>query len=95
MSAPKVDVLAVMDAEIERAGGEAFPVGRTLIAARAVVAELIEADREYDAARHNEWVISQSDDYAFTNGKTQLAAERTRLATERRSAALARIGSAS
>lgn len=44
MSAP-VDVLAVLDAEIERAGGDAFPSGRNLTRARAAVAELLEAVR--------------------------------------------------
>ena len=43
----KVDVLAALDAEIERAGGEAYPVGRKLIATRTAVAELIDAAREY------------------------------------------------
>lgn len=44
MRAP-VDVLAVLDAEIERAGFYAFPSGRNLIRARAAVAELVEAAR--------------------------------------------------
>ena len=38
-----VDVLAVMDREVARAGGESYPYGRDLIAARAAVAELIDA----------------------------------------------------
>lgn len=40
---PRVDVLASLDREIERAGGEAYPVGRKLVATRDAVAELIEA----------------------------------------------------
>jgi hypothetical protein len=42
----KVDVLASLDREIERAGGEAYPVGKKLIATRDAVAELIEAANE-------------------------------------------------
>ncbi len=38
-----IDVLAVMDREVERAGGESYSDGRDLIEARAAVAELIEA----------------------------------------------------
>lgn len=41
-----VDVLAVIDREIARAGGHYYADGRDLIAARAAVAELIEALRE-------------------------------------------------
>lgn len=41
--ATAIDVLAVLDAEIRRAGGEAYQAGRDLIDARAAVAELIEA----------------------------------------------------
>lgn len=39
-------VLAVMDTEIRRAGGEAYQAGRDLIEARATVAELIAALEE-------------------------------------------------
>lgn len=45
MSAP-VDVLAVIDKEIARAGGVYFEDGRNLIDARAAVAELIERERK-------------------------------------------------
>lgn len=41
-----VDVFAVLDREVTRAGGESYPDGRDLIAARAAVAELIEAVEE-------------------------------------------------
>lgn len=46
MTESKVDVRAVLRAEIERAGDEAYPVGRALIAADAAVAELIEAAKD-------------------------------------------------
>lgn len=38
-----VDVLAVIDREVRRAGGEGYPDGCDLLEARAAVAELIEA----------------------------------------------------
>lgn len=38
--------LGVLDREIQRAGGEAYPAGRDLIEARADIAELIEAAKE-------------------------------------------------
>ncbi|HEL7630556.1 TPA: hypothetical protein UL921_002387 [Stenotrophomonas maltophilia] len=37
-----VDVLAVLDREVTRAGGESYPDGRDLIAARTAIADLIE-----------------------------------------------------
>lgn len=39
----KIDVLAVIDREVRRAGGEGYPDGCDLLEARAAVAELIEA----------------------------------------------------
>ncbi|MNM06960.1 hypothetical protein D3C81_169910 [compost metagenome] len=44
-----VDVLAVMDREVARAGGESYSDGRDLIEARAAFAELIEAGEEFAA----------------------------------------------
>lgn len=48
-----VDVLAVMDAEIQRAGGEAYQAGRDLIEARAAVDELIEAAQDVSRVQIN------------------------------------------
>ncbi|RZZ90634.1 hypothetical protein [Pseudoxanthomonas winnipegensis] len=45
MSAP-VAVLAVIDREIERAGGDSYSDGRDLIEVRAAVAGLITASRD-------------------------------------------------
>lgn len=42
----QVDVMAVMDAEIERAGFDAFQSGRNLIRVRAAVADLVEAAKK-------------------------------------------------
>lgn len=49
MSAP-VAVLAVIDRESERAGGDSYSDGRDLIEVRAAVAELIEAGAELHKA---------------------------------------------
>lgn len=75
-------VLALLDAEInqETEGNFVFPRGRKLASIRAVVAELIAADREYDAAMHSE---------ADTDGMLRREAARAR-----RKAALARVGGA-
>lgn len=45
MSDEKIDVLAVMDTEIVRAGGFGYESGRRLIEARTYTEELIEAAR--------------------------------------------------
>lgn len=88
MSEPVNDVLAVL-----RAARDSVPAEQLLAycAAMADVVELIEADNEYDAARHNVWIVSQSDDYAFTNGNAQRAKGRLDAAIARRAAALARV----
>lgn len=42
----KIDVLAVIDREVRRAGGEGYPDGCDLLEARAAVAELIDVYEE-------------------------------------------------
>ena len=44
--AERIDLLAILRAEIERAGGDAYPVGRALIAARDAVEDLIDFLRD-------------------------------------------------
>lgn len=83
MGTEQVDVLGVLDREIVRAGGQEYAVGRELIEARAAIAELLEADREYDE------VLERGLD-----GCSGFGEGRFRKAKQRRAAALARIGGA-
>ncbi len=100
MNAPKVDVLAVMDARILKAFARdtgPFRVNKdsatelaaalaAVIEARAAVAELIEADKEYDEAYNG-----------LSDNKAGPLTQRTRrmdAAEKRRAAALARVGGA-
>lgn len=76
-----VDVLAVINREILRAGGVDYSDGRDLIAARAAVAELVEADEEYNRAREA-WLASPGEHDDF---------QATRDAWKRRMKALARV----
>lgn len=91
MSGP-VDVLAVMDAAIDNLQSAGY-IGNTIgmKESRAAVAELIEADQEYDAARAA---------HASAHGRGrhhELLGARTRFdaARARREVALANVGSAS
>lgn len=86
MSAP-VDVLAVMDAAIERV---ARPHEAGLHRARAAVAELIEAVKARKIAKRRLW-LAQSD-----NDKAALSSARhaMKAAEDREAAALARVGGA-
>jgi hypothetical protein len=81
MSAQPVDVLAVMDGAIQTFCSSNFTdryrQGPDMREARAAVAELIEADREYDEAKSNFW-------------KGPAAAAVYHLSLARRRAALAR-----
>lgn len=52
MNTQKVDVLAVLDREIARAGGEAYEAGADLIHARAAFAELVEAAARANGDHH-------------------------------------------
>lgn len=81
----KIDVLAVMD-RMERAARNVFHsvLPADVAEARAAVAELIEADREYDAAFADEL---ESRDWDANTVKLA----RRKAARERRTAALARV----
>ena len=82
MSAP-VDVLAVLDrAHVAFSGEQAAGI----YAARAAVAELIEADEEYDAARREEHAAEEADDDELQCN----AVRRMQWAKDRRAIALAR-----
>lgn len=87
MSAP-VDVLAVLDRVIERSG---HIVASDVVAVRAAVAELIQADREHDAARE---AVTASMRRGAPKGALKAARERFDNAAARRRAALARCGGA-
>lgn len=63
-------------------------------AARAAVAELIEADREFDEAMQEEDSLHDSDE-TFGIAVWDKAHARLRAAIQRRAAALARVGGAS
>ncbi len=58
MSAP-VDVLAVMQREVDRAGGNYYQDGRELIEARAAVAELIDHVRSDRCFCHGDFVCTR------------------------------------
>ncbi len=60
----------------------------------AALAELIEADNEFDAADAGYHILLHSDDYAFTNGKAQIASDRLDKARTRRANALVQATSA-
>ena len=79
----QVDVLAVLD---ETYGLLAGPAAEQLEAARAAVAELIEADEEYDAARREEHAAEEADDDELQCN----AVRRMQWAKDRRAIALAR-----
>jgi len=89
----KVDVLAVMDAA--RWCPRMQPqIAVELGQARAAVAELIEADREYDEA-NSDWEEVTSRDPAETDDETwRLVSDRFEAAVMRRMNALDRIGGA-
>ena len=78
MSAP-LDVLAVMDAEIARAGFDAFPSGRNLIRARAAVAELVEHVRDLSLGMP----LSYADNARVIGNSNALVLERLRAALAR------------
>lgn len=95
MGETKVDVLAVMDdafAELRaldgHGSGSLSVAADRLDQARDAVAELIEADREYDAALVAEGEVEE-DDELYCN-----ALRRSQWTKDRRAAALARIGAA-
>lgn len=100
----KVDVLAVMDAAASRSQERAASIGGdswihqqsadAMRQARAAVAELIEADREYDEA-NSDWEEVTSIDPAETDDETwRLVSDRFEAAIMRRMNALYRIGGA-
>lgn len=90
MTTERIDVLAVMQkAEYDYLEDGFREAADAMGLARAAVAELIEADKEYDAA--NEEITAQTDD---EDGMYSLALERLRLASSRRAVALARVGGA-
>jgi len=84
----KVDVLWAMDQaahdldECECGDGVVCPSGSGMRAARAIVAELVEADQEYDKA-HRAWLASdwRTDDeyHAFLSAKARRAAALARI----------------
>lgn len=91
MSAP-IDVLAFMDRAMSR---EVLEMRAPLAEARAAMAELIAADKEYDAAREA-WFNAPGCVQALgdTDGRNYDGPEyeRLRVARNRRTAALARVG---
>ena len=97
----KVDVLAVIDAAtvfLQRPflarNDELWRAEESLRKARAAVAELIEADREYDEA-NSDWEEVTSRDPAETDDETwRLVSDRFEAAVMRRMNALDRIGGA-
>jgi ATPase subunit of ABC transporter with duplicated ATPase domains len=89
----KVDVLAVMDEWIKQAATPANDVRMNLELrqARAAVAELIEADREYDEA-NSDWEEVTSRDPDETDYDTwRRVSDRFEDAVMRRAAAMARL----
>lgn len=108
MTAP-VDVLAVMDAAIAAAhsrlkdaqtegtvAASAFRSSQLdgILQARAAIAELIEADREFDAAHHDWEHVTAHDPQETSDEDWRRIADRFEAATMRRIAALARVGGA-
>lgn len=94
-----VDVLAVMDeaqCDAENTYGHDSQQVVELNAARAAVAELIEADKEYDAAKHAHASIAHESykvgEWNEHDERLRVASQRLLLAGERRRAALARVG---
>lgn len=83
MTTERDGVLAVLDHCAPRAA--TMEQRRLLAEARAAVAELIEADKEYDEASRYYYDPSVKDVELVSAG------ERLRMATERRTAALARV----
>lgn len=94
MSAGKVDVLAVMDrAASQHWAHQDNADAEDMEAARAVVAELIEADRWLDKCEAALETRRSAEEYTEAWAATQLEMHRTRdLGVKRRDAALARIG---
>lgn len=103
VKAAPVDVLAVMEREARVANAYRRESGADLLAAdaaqeaeeaRAAVAELIEADKEYDkASRHFD--DGRFSDWDGISDESRMAiAERFEAAAVRRAAALARVGGA-
>lgn len=94
MTAP-VDVLAVYDRLLRE-----VPMGaghmQNIVAARAAIAELIEADKEYNAAKHAHTCIAHETykvgEWGDHDERMRAASQRLLLAGERRRAALARVG---
>jgi hypothetical protein len=97
VSAP-VGVLAAMhNASFELrtvATGNEGKAANNLDAARAVVAELIAADHEYDAAQRDWEHLTSSDPESFSREDLARIADRYEAATMRRIAALAAVGGA-
>lgn len=89
-----VDVRAALDQaierNIERGAAKGSPSDRSLREARAAIAELIEADKEYDAAREamTAYLLSVTDTRPMTATGLE---ERFNAADARRAAALVRV----
>lgn len=88
MSAP-LDVLAVLDREIEQRGDE--PYAQDMREARAAVAELVEADRAFDAA--NLALVTTDPQSEDADTMSAMRAHRDHCRARRR-AALAKFGGA-
>ena len=91
----KVDVLAVLNEAARHADGGGAPLnGDAIRQARAAVADLIEADLEYDEA-NSDWGEVTSRDPDETDDETwRLVSDRFEAAVMRRMNALDRIGGA-
>lgn len=101
MAAERIDVLAVMDAEIAEVqkkyraainSPRIVPIAHRLqwlLDARAAVAELIEADKEYDEARAEFYAVAMARE---TANERYMRQGRYITAGKRRAAALARMG---
>lgn len=92
MNAAPVNVLAVMDRQIDVLEADCFPASaKTIREARVAVADLIEADREFDRASAN-WARVERADLDADEPAYQDARSWLHGTIARRAAALARCG---
>lgn len=92
----RIDVLAVLDTVIDACvcGDHNCEGCLRLIDSRLAIAELIEADREFDAAHHDWEHVTAHDPQETSDEDWRRIADRFEAATMRRIAALANVGGA-
>jgi ATPase subunit of ABC transporter with duplicated ATPase domains len=95
MATERIDVLSVMGAAVALLACESYPeTSKEVDEARTAVAELIEADHEYEAARRDWDHVTAHDPEETPDETWRQVADRYEAAVMRRAEALARVGGA-